>query len=425
MKRALSLCLCAVMLLGLVLVAPITAEAVTAAEIQADLTTNPRELKDYAYSFAIVGDTQIVTYDDAFNNRNNLNKLYDWVVDKKDEKKIVFSLGLGDITDTNMPIEWSHAYDQISKLDGVIPYAVVRGNHDLPLRYGVADDTTDYHTLYLGTDAYKSQFDGCGGFYEKDSILNYWRTFSVGEVDYLFIGFDFAPTDEHLKWAEDIIVSHPNHNVIISTHGYSDANKGRLGKNSDYSPSLYSSTYNDGEDIWNELVSKHENIVMVISGHISCNGVNVNQVEGDKGNVVTEILINPQGMDAQLKTSAVALLCFSEDGSNVQVEYYSAAQEKYFKGAEQEFTVNVVEKGSAAPTNPTEETTEPEETTEETAEPEETTEATDATKTEDKEDSDSSQTGDSTKLGLWIALLLVSACAVVALVVYNKKKSAA
>ncbi len=477
MKKIISVFLCVMLIICAV--APITASAVTAQEIEDDLTKDPRPLKDYAYAFAVIGDTQIVTYDDAFNNKNNLNLLYDWVIANKEEKKIEFAIGLGDVTDTNMPVEWSHAYDQISKLDGVIPYTVVRGNHDLPLRYGVTDDTTDYFSLYLGTDAYKSQFKGCGGFYEKDAILNSWRTFSVGKVDYLFINFDFGPADEHLQWAEKIIEEHPNHNVIISTHGYSDANFGRLGKQSDYSPSLYASTYNDGEDLWNKLVSKHENIVMVISGHISTSSVNVVQPVAENGNVVTEILVNPQGMDAQLKTSAVALLCFSEDGKNVQVEYYCATQDSYFKSAEQEFTVNVVDGTSTSPVGPTTptvpettapeattpadttpgattpegatpegtapgsseplETTEPEETegAEETTEPEETEGAEETTEpegtkgeeetteaTEGKEDTDSSETGDPTNLWLWIALVAVSGGAIVALVVYNKKKTA-
>ena len=505
MKKIISVFLCVMLIVCAV--APITASAVTAQEIKDDLTKDPRPLKDYAYAFAVIGDTQIVTYDDAFNDKNNLNLLYDWVIANKEEKKIEFAIGLGDVTDTNMPVEWSHAYDQISKLDGVIPYPVVRGNHDLPLRYGVTDDTTDYFSLYLGTDAYKSQFKGCGGFYEKDAILNCWRTFSVGKVDYLFINFDFGPTDEHLQWAEKIIEEHPNHNVIISTHGYSDANFGRLGKQSDYSPSLYASTYNDGEDLWNKLVSKHENIVMVISGHISTSSVNVVQPVAENGNVVTEILVNPQGMDAQLKTSAVALLCFSEDGKNVQVEYYCATQDSYFKSAEQEFTVNVVDGTSTGPVGPTTptvpettapeattpegttpqgttpegttpegttpqgttpegttpegttpegttpegttpegttpegttpegttpegseplETTEPEETegAEETTEPEETKGEEETTEaTEGKEDTDSSETGDPTNLWLWIALVAVSGGAIVALVVYNKKKTA-
>ena len=170
MKRVLSFGLCVMMLLAAVLVCPQKAQAITADEIRADLTTTPRELEDYAYSFAVIGDTQIVTYNDVFSNKQNLNKIYDWIVANKQSKKIEFVFGVGDITDTNVPAEWEHSYQQISKLDGVVPYSLVRGNHDLPLRYGIPDDTVDYFSLYLGTDAYKEQFKS-GGFYQN-SIRN-------------------------------------------------------------------------------------------------------------------------------------------------------------------------------------------------------------------------------------------------------------
>ena len=340
MKKTISICLVIVLALAIALVYGLKTAAVTVEDIQADLTDTPRELEDYAYSFAVVGDTQIVTYNDVYSNKQNLNKIYDWIVANKESKKIEFVFGLGDITDTNAPAEWAHAYNQISKLDGVVPYTVVRGNHDLPLRYGVPDDTTDYFSLYLGTDAYRDQFED-GGFY-GEGVQNAWRTFSVGDVKYLIFTADHGMPDKVLNWMEEIIVAHPDHNVIITTHGYLKTGAELSTRDDTYDASKYTDECNSGVELWEKLFSKHENIVLVMAGHISSYSVDVKQLQGEKGNTVTNLMFNPQGMDAQLKTGAVAMLYFSEDGRQMQVECYSTVQEKYFKSGEQSYVIDVV-----------------------------------------------------------------------------------
>ena len=82
---------------------------------------------------------------------------------------------------------------------------------------------------------------------------------------------------------------------------------------------------NDGKAIWDKLVSKHENIFLVISGHQSADTVVMRQVKGEAGNTVTEMLIDPQTMDGQYQggTGMVAMLYFSMDHDTVGVEYYS------------------------------------------------------------------------------------------------------
>lgn len=435
MKKIISLCLCAVLFLGFVFASPITAKAITADEIRAMFTDSPREIEDYAYSFAIVGDTQIVTYNDTFSKRNNLSKIYDWIVDNKDEKKIEFCFGMGDITDTNMPAEWALAHAQISKMDGVVPYSLVRGNHDLPLRYGIPDDTTDYYNLYMGSDAYMDQFDN-GGFY-NGNIGNAWRTFSVGDIDYLVFVLDYGFPDEVMEWAGPIIEAHPNHNVILTTHGYmvdgNGGDDGRLSTRDDpYDSSKYTDDSNSGEEMWDKFIRKYKNITMVMCGHISSNDITTKQLVGDHGNVVTNIMVNPQTMDAQLKLGAVAMMYFSEDGKNVQLEYYSTVQDAYFKGAERNIQVAVVNSETGKVTNPTQLSASPEATDPEATEPEQTTEATPNVEKVETEDSsekhetqtNSSDTGDDANPWLWIAVIAVCGVAIVALVVISKKKPA-
>ncbi|MBE6679902.1 MAG: hypothetical protein E7598_05190, partial [Ruminococcaceae bacterium] len=76
-------------------------------------------ITDYAYSIAVVGDTQHnVQY-----QPETFAKLYDWLKANAAEKKMAFMLGLGDITNDNTDEQWKYSLENIAKLDGVVPYA--------------------------------------------------------------------------------------------------------------------------------------------------------------------------------------------------------------------------------------------------------------------------------------------------------------
>ena len=84
--------------------------------------------------------------------------------------------------------------------------------------------------------------------------------------------------------------------------------------------------------MWDKLISQHKNIFMVLCGHVDANDVVISKQIGDFGNEVTQILIDPQTMDAEYyhgSKGMVAMLYFSEDGEDVQVEYYSTLKDTY------------------------------------------------------------------------------------------------
>ena len=94
---------------------------------------NPDEVSEpsnYAYSFAVVGDTQAIN-DKNGNKNEQLQKVYDYIVSQKDNQKIKFVFGLGDITENNDESEWKRAQTQIQKLDAAgIPNNLNRGNQE-------------------------------------------------------------------------------------------------------------------------------------------------------------------------------------------------------------------------------------------------------------------------------------------------------
>ena len=274
---------------------------------------DPEVLEDYEFTIAFVGDTQTITR----YHPEKLHDMYSWLAENRDKMNLQLVAGLGDITDTDSDEEWWAATDALRCLRGQVPYTLVRGNHDSTINF----------SSYLEDDHYIQQFTGI----YNDDIYSTYYAFSVSGVDYLMLNLDFGPTDSALRWANNVVKAHPHHNVIVVTHAYMDPYGVLLSpQTSPYAPTNLGG-FNDGIDIWNEFIRFHENIVMVVCGHISHPVVAVHETTGDKGNKIQQVLIDPQEVDrVDGPGGYVALFHFSADGKHVQVENYATLQGKYF-----------------------------------------------------------------------------------------------
>ncbi len=293
------------------------------AKLKKTYFTEKAPLEEYAYSFAVLGDTQIL----AESYPEKYTALYDWILGNVESKKIKFVLGLGDITNSSTNDEFALAKKNIERMNGVVPYSLVRGNHD----------TVNQMKKYFPISAYK---DKLGGYYGND-ICNSWQELTVGEIKYLIFTLDYGAYDEVLDWASEIIAAHPEHNVIITTHAYLFRDGTTLDAGDVVPPSNKGSQYNNGDHMWDKLIKKHENIVLVLSGHDPCDYVVYAQDKGTNGNVVTQMLIDPQGVDkAQGGVGLVTMLYFSADGKTMQVETYSTDRKAFFL-EENQFTLTL------------------------------------------------------------------------------------
>lgn len=290
-------------------------------------------LDDYDYTFAFVPDTQIVNYYD----NTNMDKIYDWIVAQNPE----FVLGLGDITDKSQVFEWETAKKQFDKLNAAnIPFSLVRGNHDSIATY----DSSLSYAKYGNTT-------GVGGTFQGDTMRSYWQELVLGEganqIKYLMLSMDYGMTDAMIDWANGVIASHPEHNVIITTHGYIDHLGNRI--NTGSQDANVNDWPNKGDAVWNKLVSQHANIVMIVCGHYGTDEMVVSEDIGVNGNIVKQIQIDYQWIDNYKEPiGAISLFHFSEGGSKIQVETYSPIKEKYLlEGNQRTITVNVVGKTAA------------------------------------------------------------------------------
>lgn len=308
---------------------------------------------DYAYSIAVVGDTQTLNY----YYQDKMVALYNWILNHVDEKKIEYVIGLGDITDKDQVGEWTLAKNLLKMFDGIVPYSIVRGNHDSVEKMNRFFPYSDYSSKISGS------FD--------ETMLNTYHTFEIGNVRYLLLNLDMGPSDEVLEWANKVVSENPDRNVIVATHVYLYHDGTTLDKN-DNAAASNCGGINDGDDIWEKFVKKHENIVLVLSGHDPYDQIVTTQTKGEKGNTVTQMLIDPQHTDKTYGGAGlVAMLYFSEDGSHVDVEYISTVHDAYFM-EENQFSIDLqVVEASATPIDTQAETTETAPESEEN--PEETT----------------------------------------------------
>ncbi len=283
------------------------------AKLKTKWFTDKDPVTNYDYSFVMVGDTQIV----AHNAPQQMGMIYDWIVDNVSKKKIKFVMGLGDIIDSwGSTSEWQVASAAIKKMNGKVPYSLCRGNHD---------DTAGFNNAFPYAE-YKNKV---GGTYDNTSIINSWQKFEVNGIKYMVFALDYGADDNVLNWASNLIAQNLKYNVIITTHAYLYRDGTTLDDREVCPPSTSGGT-NDGDDIWNKLISKHENIVMVLSGHDPCDRIVLTQTKGKNGTVVSQFLIDPQGVDLDDPTGLVAIFHFSNNGSRVTVEYYSPIKQQYF-----------------------------------------------------------------------------------------------
>ncbi len=279
---------------------------------------------EYEYVIAFLPDIQYMTQ----SYPESLQIMVDYLVENGKTKNIQYVLGLGDITNSNTTKEWATILRQTNRLNGYIPYALTPGNHD-----GINSGGKEVlDTVYAKKTGYYYQLvEKNGGFFNKDSVRNTYHTFTVGEIDYLVIVLDFGATDDILAWAGELLDAHPDHRAIITTHGYLNSDGTTLDSNDYASPDEYVRSLNSGEAIWEKLVSKHENIAMIVSGHMHHDTIVCTPREGDAGNTVYQILMDPQSTCKKLGgLGAIGMMYFTADGKHARVEYYSTVFEKYF-----------------------------------------------------------------------------------------------
>ncbi|MBN1538890.1 MAG: tandem-95 repeat protein [Candidatus Thermoplasmatota archaeon] len=282
------------------------------------------------FSIAVFPDTQIypLYYPGTFIN------MTEWVVEHRDEYNIRFVLHEGDITNNNNHPQWYNASKAMHILNGSVPYTLNPGNHDL----GPNGNTANRDT-YLN-DHFPSgpieNWTSWGGAFEEGHQENTYYFFSAGGRDWMVLALEFAPRDAVLEWANDVVETHPDRLVLLVTHNYMVADMRMTTLGGDYGVESSPEGAATGEDIWQELVRLHRNIMCVFSGHVLYEwGWLVSR--GVNGNPVYQMMANFQ-MNAGGGEGFFRLLTFNMETETVYVETYSPLLDQVKEAAEHRFS---------------------------------------------------------------------------------------
>ncbi|KAI8818328.1 uncharacterized protein EV422DRAFT_621860 [Fimicolochytrium jonesii] len=298
------------------------------------------------FVLAILPDTQHYSesYPEIFTSQTQ------WIVDNLAKQNILFVIHEGDVTNRNTDSQWKRGLKSMSVLDGKVPYSVLPGNHDIGfLGLTGSRDTSGLNKHFPVSKLSKQP--GFGGVFEANRIDNNYFTFSAEGTDYLLLFLEFGPRDAVLQWASRIIAANPTRRVIVTSHAHTYFDNTLQGSKSSHvsNPESYGigSGANNGQKVWDKLIRKHPNILMVLNGHMH-NGVDGGYGRltgtGDAGNKVFQMLADYQD-GVKGGNGFLRLLTFDAAARKISVTTYSPYVNQFKTDAGNQFEYNDVELG--------------------------------------------------------------------------------
>jgi hypothetical protein len=289
---------------------------------------------------AVLPDTQVYSL--------RLPGLYNvqtsWLRNNARHLDVRYAVQLGDITNNNTKQEWERASAAMSLLGGVVPLALVPGNHD----YGPSGDASTRETQlneYFSFEA-ASAMPTFGGAYEDGKLDNTFHLFSIGGRDFVLLALEWGPRDDVIAWANDVMNGLPERAGILATHAYLNNDSLRYNHTDLLNPQRFNPHHyatpggvNDGEELWQKLVRRHR-FAMTLNGHVLGSGIGYLTSVTDRGNTCHQMLSNYQ-MREQGGEGYMRLLEFLPDGSTVNVFTYSPLYDKFLDEDGQNFTITL------------------------------------------------------------------------------------
>ena len=298
--------------------------------------SRPAWSADVSWSMVVLPDTQ--HYKTAAT-WPIFNQMTQWIVDEKDTRSIQLVLHEGDITNDSTDLQWTEAFGAMSRLNGEVPYIVVKGNHDTSLKLNEYFHLEDNPLNNSAAGIFTTQM-------VPGEMDNVYGTFTAPDGRKMLVfGLQFSPTSAIRAWANSIAAQsqYQDYTAVVLTHAY--LREG--GATPDGEPTAYRETI--GNSLWDGLVQMHGNIEMVLNGHAH-DGDDTNphgpmatarQVStGINGNTVYEIVFNTQQLPSG-GNGFLRLMEFLDDGTTVQVRTYSPYLDTWLTGDRHEFQIQL------------------------------------------------------------------------------------
>ena len=218
---------------------------------------------DSPFKIMIVPDIQ--NYFDSSDRFAYSEAIVEYYLDNIDDFVACFQVG--DLTNNNLSWQYQNAYDHFfSRFPEKNKPFFCLGNHDYG-NNGYSDIRASNIPPYM-YPIYDLKMD--------DTIHeNYVRFLEIAGKEYAVIDLEFAPRNEALQWANEVVQTYSSTLFIILTHVFTNK-YGQIHDSTDdsvYHPGSQKDYYmggdyiNDSMEIFNKLINNNNNIVMVICGH--------------------------------------------------------------------------------------------------------------------------------------------------------------
>ena len=267
-----------------------------------------------------------------------------WIKTNLEARNIALVVHVGDITQTEHDDEWKIADSAFKTIDSHVPYVLCSGNHDMgyspQLRKTCQSRASHFSTYFppsrfTENPLYASHFaaEKNRHFREAGKTENYYLFFTAGGMKFLVLTLEFKPRDEALAWANGVAKEHPDHRIIVVTHGYLKKEGQRATSDG------YPIKGNSGQAIWEKFVSQHSNILLVLSGHA---GETRLSSKGRHGNTVHQIQSDYWYWDLpRIKAGSgfLRILTFRPAANRIEVETYSPVLDEFLDRPSSKFSV--------------------------------------------------------------------------------------
>ncbi len=297
------------------------------------------------WSFVLLPDTQCYSesFPEVFASQT------EWIVKNRAARNIQFVLHLGDITNNNVHPEWINARRAMDALKrAAIPHLLVVGNHDLGPWGSAASRSSHFSDYFIQRNARA-----------PGESENAFLTVTVGASKFLILGLEFGPRDAVVEWANEVVARHPDHHAILITHAYLYSDGTRYDwathqRGQTWNPNAYGvgtlpeqrqHGVNDGEALWQKLVSRHEQFLFTFNGHVLHDGIGHLVSRGAAGREVHQMLVNYQcGVVPDRKNGGggfLRIVHVGADGRTVTISDYSPYYDQWLTEPDRAFTLTL------------------------------------------------------------------------------------
>jgi hypothetical protein len=254
----------------------------------------------------------------------------EWICQNAEKLQIKFVVSVGDNVDNGYKDrEYKNSVSFMDKLNGVVPYGVATGNHDL--KDGKKGYTCRKFVDYYGPQRFQ-KYPWYGG--ASESRCSSCQIFSGGGYKFLAVELDVNAPKAEVEWTKKVIAEHPDLPVILTTHQMLTT-KAHIGK----SNVVKGSGRQTPSEIWEQLVEPTPQIFLVICGHYHGEAYLTQTTKAAQP--VHVVLQDYQDEKPNGGNGWLRIYTFRPEQNKIDVQTYSPFLKEYKRGPKSEFAFAV------------------------------------------------------------------------------------